>query len=157
MAQAPTTKNKIDNITQDFNNEAELRNPSTLKRKIIERCLMILALVGSCAVVVLFGDVIDRLQQAATPNHLLYGTWVEQGVAHYATDEFVLSHRGVSVAGALVATNFDFDGRYFEYKAGDKTYRFRMTKSDHSEMKLDSDSHYNPIFRLKGHIDHSVR
>lgn len=157
MQQAPATKNKIDEITTGLYSEAEQRNQSKFKRKIIERCLMVLALVGSFAVVSLFGDVITRLQDAATPNHLLYGTWIEQDVAHYATDEFVLNANGVSVAGSIVATNFEFDGNYFEYKAGDQTYRFRMTNSDNTEMMLDSDSHYNPVFRLKGHIDHSVR
>lgn len=100
---------------------------------------------------------ITRLQDSATPNHLLYGTWIEQDVAHYATDEFVLNANGVSVRGSVVSTSFDFDGRYFEYKAGDQTYRFRMTNSDNTEMVLDSYSHYNPVFRLKGHIVHSVR
>lgn len=157
MQQAPATKNKIDEITTGLYSEEEQRNQSKLKRKIIERCLMILALVGSFAVVSLFGDVITRLQDSVTPNHLLYGTWVEQDVAHYATDEFVLNANGVSMAGSIVATHFEFDGNYFEYKAGDQTYRFRMTNSDNTEMMLDSDSHYNPVFRLKGHIDHSVR
>ncbi|UPR35916.1 DUF2850 domain-containing protein [Vibrio splendidus] len=157
MQQAPATKNKIDEITTGLYSEAEQRNQSKFKRKIIERCLMVLALVGSFAVVSLFGDVITRLQDSATPNHLLYGTWIEQDVAHYATDEFVLNANGVSVRGSVVSTSFDFDGRYFEYKAGDQTYRFRMTNSDNTEMVLDSDSHYNPVFRLKGHIVHSVR
>ncbi|WP_146458187.1 DUF2850 domain-containing protein, partial [Vibrio splendidus] len=110
MQQAPATKNKIDEITTGLYSEEEQRNQSKLKRKIIERCLMILALVGSFAVVSLFGDVITRLQDSVTPNHLLYGIWVEQDVAHYATDEFVLNANGVSMAGSIVATNFEFDG-----------------------------------------------
>ncbi|MCC4818438.1 N-acetylglutamate synthase [Vibrio lentus] len=157
MQQAPARKNKIDEITKGLYSEAEQRNQSKLKRKIIERSLMALALVGTFAVVSLFGDVINRVQDAATPDHLLYGTWVEQDVAHYATDEFVLNANGVSVGGSVISTNFEFDGNYFEYKAGDKTYRFRMTKADHTEMVLDSDGHYNPVFRLKGYIDNSVR
>ncbi|NOJ09534.1 DUF2850 domain-containing protein [Vibrio splendidus] len=157
MQQAPATKNKIDEITQSLYSEAEQRNQSKLKRKIIERCLMVLALVGSFAVVSLFDDVLSRVQDAATPDHLIYGTWVEQDVAHYATDEFRLNANGVSVRGSVVSTSFDFDGNYFEYKAGDKTYRFRMTNSDNTEMVLDSDNHYNPVFRLKGHIENSVR
>ena len=157
MQQVPATKNKIDEITKGLYSEADQRNQSKLKRKIIERCLMALALVGSFAVVSLFGDVLSRVQDAATPDHLIYGTWIEQDVAHYATDEFVLNANGVSVRGSVISTNFDFDGHYIEYKAGEKTYRYRMTNSDNTEMVLDSDSHYNPIFRLKGHIDNSVR
>ena len=157
MPQAPARKNKIDEITKDLYSEAEQRNQSKLKIKIIERSLMALALIGTIAVVSLFGDIINRVQNAATPDHLLYGTWVEQDVAHYATDEFVLNANGVSVAGSIIATSFEFDGNYFEYKAGDKTYRFRMTKADHSEMVLDSDGHYNPVFRLKGYTDISIR
>ena len=157
MQQAPARKNKIDEITKNLYSEAEQRNQSKLKRKIIERSLMALALVGTFAVVSLFGDVINRVQDAATPDHLLYGTWVEQDVAHYATDEFVLNANGVSVRGSVVSTNFDFDGSYFEYETGDKKYRFRMTNADNTEMVLDSGAHYNPIFRLKGYIDNSVR
>jgi hypothetical protein len=157
MQQAPARKNKIDEITKNLYSEAEQRNQSKLKRKIIERCLMVLALVGSFAVVSLFSDVLSRVQDAATPDHLLYGTWVEQDVAHYATDEFVLNANGVSVRGSVVSTNFDFDGSYFEYETGDKKYRFRMTNADNTEMVLDSGAYYNPIFRLKGYIDNSVR
>lgn len=51
MQQAPATKNKIDEITTGLYSEAEQRNQSKFKRKIIERCLMVLALVGSFAVV----------------------------------------------------------------------------------------------------------
>ena len=157
MQQAPARKNKIDEITENLYSEAEQRNQSKLKRKIIERCLMVLALVGSFAVVSLFSDVLSRVQDAATPDHLLYGTWVEQDVAHYVTDEFVLNANGVSVRGSVVSTSFDFDGNYFEYKTGDRAYRFRITNSDSTEMVLDSDAHYNPVFRLKGHMVNSVR
>ncbi|MEZ8920025.1 DUF2850 domain-containing protein [Vibrio cyclitrophicus] len=157
MQQAPARKNKIDEITENLYSEAEQRNQSKLKRKIIERCLMVLALVGSFAVVSLFSDVLSRVQDAATPDHLLYGTWVEQDVAHYVTDEFVLNANGVSVRGSVVSTSFDFDGNYFEYKTGGRAYRFRITNSDNTEMVLDSDAHYNPVFRLKGHMVNSVR
>lgn len=157
MQQAPARKNKIDEITENLYSEAEQHNQSKLKRKIIERCLMVLALVGSFAVVSLFSDVLSRVQDAATPDHLLYGTWVEQDVAHYVTDEFVLNANGVSVRGSVVSTSFDFDGNYFEYKTGDRAYRFRITNSDNTEMVLDSDAHYNPVFRLKGHMVNSVR
>lgn len=157
MQQAPARKNKIDEITENLYSEAEQRDQSKLKRKIIERCLMVLALVGSFAVVSLFSDVLSRVQDAATPDHLLYGTWVEQDVAHYVTDEFVLNANGVSVRGSVVSTSFDFDGNYFEYKTGDRAYRFRITNSDNTEMVLDSDAHYNPVFRLKGHMVNSVR
>ncbi|MEZ9826460.1 DUF2850 domain-containing protein [Vibrio cyclitrophicus] len=157
MQQAPARNNKIDEITENLYSEAEQRNQSKLKRKIIERCLMVLALVGSFAVVSLFSDVLSRVQDAATPDHLLYGTWVEQDVAHYVTDEFVLNANGVSVRGSVVSTSFDFDGNYFEYKTGDRAYRFRITNSDNTEMVLDSDAHYNPVFRLKGHMVNSVR
>ncbi|MEZ9028009.1 DUF2850 domain-containing protein [Vibrio cyclitrophicus] len=157
MQQTPARKNKIDEITENLYSEAEQRNQSKLKRKIIERCLMVLALVGSFAVVSLFSDVLSRVQDAATPDHLLYGTWVEQDVAHYVTDEFVLNANGVSVRGSVVSTSFDFDGNYFEYKTGDRAYRFRITNSDNTEMVLDSDAHYNPVFRLKGHMVNSVR
>lgn len=51
MQQAPARKNKIDEITKGLYSEAEQRNQSKLKRKIIERSLMALAMVGTFAVV----------------------------------------------------------------------------------------------------------
>ncbi len=47
MQQAPARKNKIDEITKGLYSEAEQRNQSKLKRKIIERSLMALAMVGT--------------------------------------------------------------------------------------------------------------
>ncbi|ARP39049.1 DUF2850 domain-containing protein [Vibrio syngnathi] len=157
MQKNPARKSKIDEIARGLYSGTEQRNKPKLRRKVIERSLMVLALVGSFAVASLFADVFYRVQDAITPNSEIYGTWVEQDVARYAADEFMLSENGVSVRGSIVSTHFDFDGKYFEYKTGNKAYHFRLTNSDKTEMMLVSDNHYNPVFRLKGRIDNSVR
>ncbi|KAB0304406.1 DUF2850 domain-containing protein [Vibrio fortis] len=155
--QAPVSKNKIDDITKSLYSETDKQKNANFKRKFVERSLMLLALIGSIAVVILYQDVFSRMQAASTPKSMIYGTWVEQNVAHYATDEFVLNERGVTVAGSVIATDFSFDGNYFEYRSAGKTFRFKMVNSDNTEMRLDSDAYYNPVFRLKGYNDHSVR
>ena len=71
---------------------------------------MLLALVGTirCGAA-LFVDVITRMNQMQHIPKItvIYGTWVEQKVAHYAKDEFVLNASdGVSVSGSIVATRF---------------------------------------------------
>lgn len=157
VMQAPVSKNKIDDITKSLYSDSDKRKNANFKHKLVERSLMVLALVGTIAVVILYQGVFARMQAASTPKSMIYGTWVEQNVAHYAADEFVLNDRGVTVAGSVIATDFSFDGNYFKYRSAGKTYRFKMVNSDYTEMKLDSDAHYNPVFRLKGYNDHSVR
>ena len=44
-----------------------------------------------------------------------------------------------------------------EYNAGDKTYRFRMINAEHTEMILDSDGYYNPLFKLEGSENNALR
>lgn len=155
--QASTSKSKIDDITKSLYSEADKQEQAKSKRKLIERSLMLLALIGTVAVVILFGDVLSRMQKAATPKSMIYGTWVEQKVAHYATDVFVLNEHGVSIAGSIVATDFSFDGRYFEYSGADKSYRFKMINAENTEMILDSDGYYNPTFRRQDSQTNALR
>ncbi|NOH98025.1 DUF2850 domain-containing protein [Vibrio sp. 99-70-13A1] len=152
-------KNKINEVTKSLYDEAnkQAQAKSAFKRKLLERSLMLLALVGSIAVATLFVEVLTRMNQSDIPKNVIYGTWVEQKVAHYAKDEFVLSERGVSVSGSIVATDFKFDGNHFEYNAGDKTYRFRMINAENTEMILDSDGYYNPLFKLEGSENNALR
>lgn len=146
--QVSVKKNKVDDIAKGLYEEDLTK--ANKKRKVIERSLMIVALIGSIFVVVLLSNVYTQYVQSLTPKSMIYGTWVEQKVAHYATDEFVLSERGVTINGSVVATDFEFNGKVFEYTAGDTTYSYKMLNQENTEMILDSDAHYNPKFKLKG-------
>ncbi|EHZ2550016.1 DUF2850 domain-containing protein [Vibrio vulnificus] len=138
-------------------------NPATLeemrrkKRKALERVLMGIAIVGTVIVLLMYGDLITRLVNPPMPKSMIYGKWIEQDVAPYAREVLILNESGVTVNGSLVTTNFDFDGKYFEYRVGGETRRFRFIGQQYIEMKLDSDAHYLPVFQLEGKQNLSLR
>lgn len=74
---------------------------------------MLIAIVGTVVVCMLYSDLITRTINPPIPKSTIYGRWVEQDVAPYAREEFVLSERGVTVNGSTVATSFEFDGDSF--------------------------------------------
>ena len=126
-------------------------------RKWIERALMFIALVGTLAVIGVYGDLIGRFVYKPVPKSLIYGKWIEQEVAPYAREEFIVSERGIIVQGSTIATDFEFDGKTFSYKVGSKVREFEFVGQNHTEMKLDSNAHYLPVFRLEGKSDLSLR
>ncbi|AXY02309.1 DUF2850 domain-containing protein [Vibrio alfacsensis] len=126
-------------------------------RKWIERSLMLSAIVGSIVAFMLYGDLIARYINPPIDESIVYGKWIEQDVAPYVREEFVLSSGGVAVNGAIVATEFEFDGDSLSYKVGSTVRKFEFINQQHSEMKLDSNAHYLPVFRIEGHTQRSVR
>ncbi|MGF1752376.1 DUF2850 domain-containing protein [Vibrio makurazakiensis] len=155
--QASVKKNKIDEVTSNLYNQDEKPKKAN-KRKAIERALMFLAIGGTVLAITLFGDLFNRVFDIGPPKSVIYGTWVEQKVAHYATEKFVVSEHGITIDGSVVATSFEFDGSHFSYTSGDQVVRFRMTTRDHSEMVLDSKTaHYTPVFKLEGKSTKALR
>ncbi len=126
-------------------------------RKIIERLLLSIAIFGTALAVYLYGDLAMKLMNPPVPKHLIYGTWVEQDVAPYATEKFIVSEKGVIINGSVVTTDFEFDGKFFEYQIGNETRRYRLLGQSYIEMRLESQAHYQPVFKLKGKQDLSVR
>lgn len=118
-------------------------------RKGAERFLMLSAVIGTIIVCMLYSELIAQYINPSFSKSTIYGKWVEQDVAHYVREEFVVSERGVTVNGSTVATDFEFDGDSFSYKLGSTVRRFKFTGKQHAEMKLDADSHYLPVFRLE--------
>lgn len=137
--------------------KAQESSDKSMIRKWIERSLMLSAIVGSIVAFMLYGDLIARYINPPIDESIVYGKWIEQDVAPYAREEFVLSSGGVAVNGAIVATEFEFDGDSLSYKVGTKVRKFDFINQQHSEMKLDSNAHYLPVFRIEGHIQRSVR
>lgn len=110
---------------------------------------MLTAVVGTIIACMLYGDLIVRYLSPSIPKSTIYGKWVEQEVASYAREEFVLSERGVMINGSTVATDFEFDGDSFSYKLGDTVRRFEFVDDQHTEMKLDANLHYLPVFHIE--------
>ncbi|MBD1564996.1 DUF2850 domain-containing protein [Vibrio sp. S12_S33] len=138
----------IDLVTQ----ETHLR-----RIMVIERVLIVLALMGTVVVFSLYGDIFFRISDYLTPKEQVYGIWVEQNVAPYAAKHIELGKQGVMSDGRVLATSFDFDGRYIEYQIGDEHYRYKMLNERYSEMKLVSSEHYNPTFQLSGKHKKNLR
>ncbi|WP_098414975.1 DUF2850 domain-containing protein [Vibrio sp. ES.051] len=126
-------------------------------RQCLEGSLILLAVVGTVIVCMLYGDLITRYINPPIQKSTIYGRWVEQDVAPYAREEFVLSERGVTVNGSTLATSFDFDGDTFSYKVGSNERHFDFVSKQPAEMKLDANAHYLPVFRLEEHADLVVR
>ncbi len=137
--------------------KAQESSDKSMIRKWIERSLMLSAIVGSIVAFMLYGDLIARYINPSLDESIVYGKWIEQDVAPYAREEFVLSSGGVAVNGAIVATEFEFDGDSLSYKVGSTVRKFEFINQQHSEMKLDSNAHYLPVFRIEGHTQRSVR
>ena len=112
-------------------------------RKWVERSLMLTALIGTFAVLMMYGDLITRYVNPPIPKSTIYGKWVEQDVA--------------PVRGSTVATDFEFDGDTLSYKVGSTVRTFEFTDQHYAEIKLDSNAHYLPVFRLEGHSNLAVR
>ena len=118
---------------------------------------MLIAVVGTIIAGMLYSDWISRYINPPVEKSIIYGKWVEQEVAPYAREVFELSERGVTVNGSTVATDFDFDGDASSYKFGSSVRRFRFIGQQHTEMKLDANVHYLPIFRLERSFDSTLR
>ena len=69
------------------------------KKKLIERLIIVGAIVASIAAVMLGSKLYDYYLSVTYPKSNLYGTWVEQNVASYAASEFVLGPTGVTIDG----------------------------------------------------------
>ncbi len=142
----PSTANQNSNPSDP--SPAESSSKSKF-RKGVERFLMLSAVIGTIIVCMLYSELIAQYINPSFSKSTIYGRWVEQDVAHYVREEFVVSERGVMINGSTVATDFEFDGNSFSYKLGSTVRRFKFTGKQHAEMKLDADSYYLPVFRLE--------
>ncbi|WP_423839778.1 DUF2850 domain-containing protein [Vibrio mytili] len=130
----------------------------TTLRKWVERSLMLLAVIGTVVVCMLYSDLFTRYVTPTNSNSMIYGKWVEQNVAPYAREVIVLSERGVSVNDSLVATSFKFDGDSFSYRVGDAERHFDFVDHEnYTEMKLNANAHYLPVFHLQERSTKAIR
>ncbi|TFH91389.1 DUF2850 domain-containing protein [Vibrio ouci] len=119
------------------------------KKKLIERVIIVGAIVASIMAVMLGSKLYDYYLSVTYPKSSLYGTWVEQNVASYAASEFVLGPTGVTINGGNVATSYSWDGTYLEYSVGDEKRRFIILNEASTEMRLISQPHYQAVFHVR--------
>ena len=140
-----TTKSTLTDQASDSNSAGK-----TLMQKWLERSLMLIALIGTLVVIVMYRDLIMRYLSPPLAKSAVYGKWVEQNVPSYAREEFILSAKGVTVHGSVVATDFSLDEKTLSYKVGSSIRRFDFVDQHHTEIKLNSHDHYLPVFHLEG-------
>lgn len=121
---------------------------SRRKLKLVERVIVIGALFVAVSALILASQLYDVYLEKAYPKSNIYGTWVEQDVADYSRESFMLSAAGVTVNGGVIDTEFDWDGSYLEYQMGEKTRRFKVLNEQFTQIQLVSQPHYQPVYRL---------
>ncbi|MHC6526500.1 DUF2850 domain-containing protein [Vibrio sp. V39_P1S14PM300] len=118
---------------------------------------MLLVACGLIAVALLYNQVYAQLSERLHPKQAVYGTWVEQNVASYASDRFTLGPEGVSQAGRVLTTRYEFDGRYVMFATAQREYRFQLLNDELTEMRLISQNYYQPVYRLSGKFKKNLR
>ena len=118
--------------------------------KIFENTALICAIVVTVIFLSMSSKLYQLYMEKAYPKSEIYGAWVEQNVASYAADMFMLNKSGVIIKGKVISTNYDWDGASLKYQIGDKERRFKVKKNepDFMEIQLISEPHYKPIFRM---------
>ncbi len=110
--------------------------------------MLIGAVIAAICAVLMANSLYSIYLEKTYPKSELYGTWVEQNVASYAADEFVLSPSGVSIDGGVVDTKYRWNGVHLEYRLGDKERKFKALNEQFTELQLISEPSYQPIYRL---------
>ncbi|AIW18009.1 DUF2850 domain-containing protein [Vibrio coralliilyticus] len=127
------------------------------KKKLLERGVLVAAVVLAVAAIFVSKALYDRYQDIKHPNSMVYGTWVEQGVAPYSADSFVLNETGVVIDGGVVNTRYRFNGSYVEFQVGEEKRRYQILNQGFSQMRLISEPHYQPIYQLSEKSKNNIR
>ncbi|MDN3610808.1 DUF2850 domain-containing protein [Vibrio ostreicida] len=128
-----------------------------MKNKIIERGLLMLAVTLVIALLVVSKVLYDIYQDGQHPNSMVYGTWVEQNVAPYSADRFVLGEKGVIIDSGIVDTQFTFNGDHVEFNVGDEKRRYKLLNQQFTEMRMISSLEYQPVYRLLEKYKNNLR
>lgn len=76
---------------------------------------------------------------------VIYGQWVEQGVASYAADSFEVRKGGIYIDGSLRTNHFDFNGKKLIYTVGNNTYLYLL--KNNSLLIREKPFHYTSPFK----------
>ncbi|MDN3681399.1 DUF2850 domain-containing protein [Vibrio tapetis subsp. quintayensis] len=89
---------------------------------------------------------VDHQKVTKLYRQQIFGTWVEQNVADYAADSFVVKKNGIFIDGRQVTTQFTFDGVRLEFDLGAEHHRFEVRNSAMTQLKRVSPAHYESVF-----------
>ncbi|MCK6262542.1 DUF2850 domain-containing protein [Vibrio sp. ZSDE26] len=129
--------------------EPPKHNAKQIKRRKTKEVILTCVLIAlSIVTIFTFTHLFKRIQFSLVDQQSVYGVWVEQNVAGYATRKIHIGPDGVSVSGRVVSTNYEFDGNILEYQTGELLYQYRMLNEQNTQMIQLSDSHYNPTYHL---------
>ncbi|OEF09098.1 DUF2850 domain-containing protein [Vibrio genomosp. F10] len=128
----------------------------TVKKKKELIVFSVLLLVSMVAVLA-YSSLFKQVRLSLVDQQSIHGVWVEQHVADYATNNVHIGPDGVSVAGRIVATRYEFDGSTLEYLVGETLYQYRMLDELNTKMIQISDNHYNPTYYLVEKYSDRVR
>lgn len=70
---------------------------------------MLGAIIAAVAAIMMTSSLYQFYLAKTYPKSNVYGTWVEQNVASYAAEEFVVSSAGISINGGIVDTQYSWD------------------------------------------------
>ncbi|USD59759.1 DUF2850 domain-containing protein [Vibrio sp. SCSIO 43140] len=118
--------------------------------KWLERTLILLALVGTFAVVGLYQDLFGRVHQQINPKAAVYGLWQEKDVAPFARESFELGENRVVINNRVVATSFEISSSELWFNVGVTEYRYQFLDRNKTEIRQLSPAHYKPTFVLSG-------
>lgn len=116
--------------------------------KLTERVIIIGALFVAISALIVASQLYEVYLEKTYPKSKIYGVWVEQDVADYSRESFMLSAAGVTVNGGVIDTEFEWDGSYLEYQMGENTRRFKVLNEQFTKFQLVSQPYYQPVYRL---------
>ncbi len=136
--------------TANRNPDRILKDPQAKvsKRKLLERILLLIFVVGCIVATFLYSNVFERTKAMLSPKEQIYGVWVEENVADYAARKIEVSPKGISMGGRVYTTQFEFDGINLEFQIAGQDYKYKVINREKTELKLVTDSYYKPVFHL---------
>ncbi|KLN62808.1 MULTISPECIES: DUF2850 domain-containing protein [Vibrio] len=126
------------------------------KKKIFERVIVLGALIAAVMAIMMASSLYQLYLEKTYPKSNVYGTWVEQNVASYAAEEFVLSPSGVAINGGIVDTQYSWDGSHLKYRLGNKVRKFKALNEEFTELQLVSEPNYQPVYRLSEKVKNNI-
>ncbi|USD64716.1 DUF2850 domain-containing protein [Vibrio sp. SCSIO 43136] len=88
----------------------------------------------------------EQQAQLALYQQKVLGEWVEQNVAGYAADSFVVTADGVYVDRRLVSSEYKFDGVELSFMLGEERHVFRVVDQAMTKLRRIAPAHYESTF-----------
>nr|WP_159063760.1 DUF2850 domain-containing protein [Thaumasiovibrio occultus] len=120
-----------------------VKRPAT-KRQLWPVIALLVVLSGALlAIAWLWMGGLPSSMQSSVPVAQVYGVWLEQDVPPYDADRFEVRPDGVFHQGAVVTTQYQFDGQTLTYTLGQEKYRYVL---EGEVMTREAPAHYQSEF-----------